>query len=203
MPVDLKVCESAYCTFSCRATHWPFMHPCSQNDMKILKLTLYLKLIHVAVHLYSAQRWCLSSAFVYFGEIQIPLSGGLKNTSFSSIKIRVFFYLSKARWHREQWGTLWCSSPLWLLTVCSQISHVSKSSLHWAHPAFWSCIWSTWIIKLLARLTGVTFVVMSRGGFEAALSDSSYWSETDRRWNWIQHRPGIPSLPVPASHSLF
>lgn len=46
----------------------------------------------------------------------------------------------------------------------SQGRHDSQSSLHCAHPVFWSCIWSTWIIKLLAWLAGVTFVVVSGWG---------------------------------------
>lgn len=45
----------------------------------------------------------------------------------------------------------------------SQGRHDSKSSLQCAHPVFWSCIRSTWIIKLLARPARVTFVVVSKG----------------------------------------
>lgn len=85
-------------------------------------------------------------------------------------------------------------SHQWFPVACSQGRHDSKSSLQCAHPVFWSCIWSTWIIKLLARLAGVTFVVVSREGFEPALSDSSYWSETDRRRYWIQSRQALCSF---------
>lgn len=52
----------------------------------------------------------------------------------------------------------------------SQGRHDSKSSMQSAHPVFWSCIWSTWIIELLAILAGVTFVVVSRRGL------SQHWA---------------------------